>query len=189
LAHLPAGTLALGDTGRQLSFPDLYVENTEHIGLEGPNGAGKSTLLRHLLGCIADDLPYLYIPQELTDEQMRGLVNEVRQMPASARGELLSLVARLNSNPDRILAGDALSPGEARKLMLCTGAVNSSQLIIMDEPTNHLDLQSIEAIETMLAAFPGALVLVSHDKHLLDATTQTRWQFLPDGTLGVSTGR
>lgn len=68
-------------------------------------------------------------------------------------------VAQLNSDPDRILDGDELSPGELRKLMLAQGILRRPALIAMDEPTNHLDIGSIEALERVLVAYPGALVL------------------------------
>jgi ATPase subunit of ABC transporter with duplicated ATPase domains len=68
--------------------------------------------------------------------------------------------------------------------MLALGILAHPQIIVMDEPTNHLDLVTTEALETMLAACPCALVLVSHDARFLDATTSIRWQITPndDGT-------
>ena len=98
---------------------------------------------------------------------------------------LLSLVARLNSSPERILSGEALSPGELRKILLAMGIMQRPQLIIMDEPTNHLDLHSTEALEAVLAQCPCALVIVSHDAALLDATTNKRWVFTVDGRVEV----
>jgi ATPase subunit of ABC transporter with duplicated ATPase domains len=98
---------------------------------------------------------------------------------------VLSIVAQLNSEPKRLLEGDATSPGEMRKLMLALGILDSPELIIMDEPTNHLDLGSIEALQRMLVAFPGALLLVSHDEVLLRAITQVTWR-IERGVLAVS---
>jgi ATPase subunit of ABC transporter with duplicated ATPase domains len=94
---------------------------------------------------------------------------------------VLSLVARLNSDPDRILSGELLSPGELRKIMLAQAVLQKPQLIIMDEPTNHLDLQSIEALEAVLADCPCALVLISHDMPFLKATTTESWRFTTEG--------
>jgi ATPase subunit of ABC transporter with duplicated ATPase domains len=97
-------------------------------------------------------------------------------LPPEARGRALSIVAQLNSEPERLLEGDAISPGEMRKLMLALGILDSPELIIMDEPTNHLDLGSTEALERVLSAYPGALLLVSHDATLLGATTSISWR-------------
>ena len=88
---------------------------------------------------------------------------------------MLSTVAQLNSDPDRILEGGRTSPGELRKLMLAEGLLRRPVLIIMDEPTNHLDLHSTEALERALAGYPGALLLVSHDRAFLRACTSSVW--------------
>jgi ATPase subunit of ABC transporter with duplicated ATPase domains len=98
-------------------------------------------------------------------------------MDDAPKGQLLSIVARLGSPPARILEGEALSPGELRKVMLARGVLERPQLIIMDEPTNHLDLPSTEALEQMLAACPCALLLVSHDERFLRATCDKLWRF------------
>lgn len=84
--------------------------------------------------------------------------------------------AALNSDPDRLVEGERTSPGEMRKLMLGLGILDEPELIIMDEPSNYLDLHSVEALERLLAAFPGALLLVSHDAALLEATTSVCWE-------------
>jgi ATPase subunit of ABC transporter with duplicated ATPase domains len=185
LVELEAGSISLGD-GRTVVFPKLDVESTAHIGLTGPNGAGKSTLIRRLIAHLPADIPMIYLPQELDSEQVRNLLADLKNMAPEKRGQVLSLVARLNSDPDRILSGDALSPGELRKIMLAQGVLQEPQLIIMDEPTNHLDLQSVEVLEAILADCPCALVLVSHDAPFLAAVTATRWIFLPEGAVLVS---
>jgi ATPase subunit of ABC transporter with duplicated ATPase domains len=176
LVTLEEGSIPLGEA-RRLRFGRLDVESTAHIGLAGPNGAGKSTLIRRLVSLLPSDLSTLYLPQELSSQQARALLGELKALDAAERGLVLSLVARLNSDPDRILSGEALSPGELRKVMLARGVLRHPQLIIMDEPTNHLDLPSIEALEGVLAGCPCALVLVSHDTSFLQATTSERWLF------------
>lgn len=85
-------------------------------------------------------------------------------------------MAQLNSKPDRILEGGSASPGELRKLMLALGMLDRLELIVMDEPTNHLDLHSVEALERALASYPGALLLVSHDRAFLTACTNRIWE-------------
>ncbi|MDR2106085.1 MAG: ATP-binding cassette domain-containing protein [Coriobacteriales bacterium] len=176
LVELKEGSIELGDR-RTLRFPRLFVDSTAHIGLTGPNGAGKSTLVRHLVAQLPADVPVIYLPQELDSAEARELLSELKALGPEERGQVLSIVARLNSDPARILSGEALSPGELRKVLLARGVLRAPQLIIMDEPTNHLDLHSTEALEAALASCPCALVLVSHDAAFLKAATTTRWLF------------
>ena len=158
-----------------LSVPQLFVGNADHIGIVGPNGAGKTTLVRHLLALIADDVPALVIPQEPDERAQAAAMERVASLSDAEKGRVLSIVAQLNSNPDRILDGGRTSPGEMRKLMLATGMLDEPQIIVMDEPTNHLDLHSVEALEQALTAYPGALLLVSHDRPFLNACTSRTW--------------
>lgn len=185
LVELEAGSIPLGDE-RNLTFPKLDVENTARVGLVGSNGTGKSTLIRHLVAHLPTDLPVVYLPQELDSDQVCKLLADLKELAPDKRGQVLSLVARLNSDPDRILSGGSLSPGELRKIMLAQGVLQEPQLIIMDEPTNHLDLQSVEALEAVLAGCPCALVLVSHDALFLEAITTSRWTFSLEGTVLLS---
>ncbi len=155
----------------------VAVGQRDRIRIAGPNGAGKTTLLRALLA--SHTLPadrVLYLPQEL-DEDLRG---ELRTLPPELRGRTLSLVAALGVDPDRLLASDAPSPGELRKLALALGLGRHVWCVVLDEPTNHLDLPSIERLETALAAFPGAVVLVTHDDELAARCTEITWQ-IEDG--------
>ena len=159
-----------------LAIPRLFVGNTDHIGIEGPNGAGKTTLLEHVRTLIDPDIPVLDIPQELDEAQQAEVLGRAAALSDAERGAVLSIVAQLNSRPDRILEGGRTSPGEMRKLMLALGMLDRPELIIMDEPTNHLDLHSTEALERALAAYPGALLLVSHDHAFLGACADRTWE-------------
>ena len=174
LLRLEAAELALGE--RRLVVPPLFIGRSDHVGLVGDNGTGKTTLVKYLVARMPEGVRVLYIPQEPHPEQQLEARNRLRTLSSEARGRVLSIVAQLNSEPDRLLEGETISPGEMRKLMLALGILDEPELIIMDEPTNHLDLGSTEALERVLAAFPGALLLVSHDAALLGATTDIVWR-------------
>ncbi len=174
LIHLEPTVIPCGPAA--LELPELFVGNTDHIGIVGPNGAGKSTLLDFIRTRIDPALSVLDIPQEVGSEARCDLMRCVNALTPDERGRILSTVAQLNSDPDRILEGNRTSPGELRKLMLARGMLAHPVLIIMDEPTNHLDLHSVEALERALAAYPGALLLVSHDHAFLAACTDRTWE-------------
>ncbi|WP_218961873.1 AAA family ATPase [Actinomyces ruminis] len=168
-------TLSLGET-TTLRTPALHLDSRDHVALVGDNGTGKTTLIRALLERLPDDTACLYVPQEPDRAVQEATLARLAGLDAERRGRVLSIVAGLNSSPERVLEGDVVSPGEMRKLMLALGVLDRPELIVMDEPTNHLDLGSIRALERMLAAFPGALLLVSHDAALVEATTSITWR-------------
>jgi ATPase subunit of ABC transporter with duplicated ATPase domains len=108
----------------------------------------------------------------------------VRDMPSALRGDVLSIVAALGVDPGRLLVSAAPSPGEARKLAIALGLGRQAKAVMLDEPTNHLDLPSIERLQSALARYPGALVLITHDDGLARACTNTRW-LVEHGTVSV----
>ena len=184
LLRLEATELALGE--RHLVVPPLYVGRSDHIGLVGDNGTGKTTLVKHLVERMPAGVRVLYIPQEPSEDEQLEARRRLRTLSSETRGRVLSIVAQLNSEPDRLLEGDTISPGEMRKLMLALGILDEPELIVMDEPTNHLDLASTEALERVLAAYPGALLLVSHDAALLGATTDIMWRIGRDSEMAYA---
>jgi ATPase subunit of ABC transporter with duplicated ATPase domains len=162
----------------------VAIEGTSRVRIAGPNGAGKSTLLTHLVQQTRERASLLVVPQELDQAQRLGLSHEARALPPEERGRLFQLAASLGLDPERVMASEGPSPGEARKLLIANGLARCVAGIFLDEPTNHLDLPSIERLERALAAFPGALVLISHDDAFADALTDTTWH-LGDGHLEI----
>ncbi|ACB74311.1 ATP-binding cassette domain-containing protein [Opitutus terrae] len=180
LLRLPAGHLPLGG-GRALHYPDLAIGGTSRIALKGANGLGKSTLVRHLLGQL--QLPaekVVTVPQEISAEESRALLEAVKRLPNDERGRVMTTISRLGSRPARLLESALPSPGEVRKLLLAIGIVRGPHLIVMDEPTNHMDLPGIVCLEEALADCPCAMLLVSHDESFLAKITDTDWLLVRD---------
>jgi ATPase subunit of ABC transporter with duplicated ATPase domains len=154
----------------------VTLSRTSRVHLKGPNGCGKSTLLAALLRKASANQRLLWLPQELHSDEVAELWRSVTTLPSTERGRLLSLLVALGVEPEHLLASRNLSPGEARKLKLAFGLATHAAALVLDEPTNHLDLPSIERLETALAAFPGAILLVSHDAQFAAAGTNSSWE-------------
>jgi ATPase subunit of ABC transporter with duplicated ATPase domains len=158
----------------------LTIGRDDRVRIVGDNGAGKTTLLRALLSSRRDGV--LYLPQELPPDEAAALVVRLRSLDEQERGRVLAVFSALGSDPERVLAhrkGDplpienkaALSPGEARKLALAMGLGRHVWALVLDEPTNHLDLPTIERLEHALVAYPGCVVVVTHDDAFAQVVT------------------
>ena len=155
----------------------IQVARGDRIRLVGANGAGKSTLLAGLTaGSTLPEDRLLVLPQELRPRGISAACDRLTRLPRDRRGRVLNLVAALGVDPDRLLSTERPSPGEARKLVMAFGLALSAWCLVLDEPTNHLDLPSVERIETAIAEFPGAVLIVSHDERFARRTTDSEWR-------------
>ena len=159
---------------------DLWLERGEHVSLVGPNGAGKTTLIEAVAGRRPLDGGRLktghnvklgYLSQHAQELGGTGTVLEACQRATGLKpNEARSLLGQfLFSGEAAEKPLDGLSGGERRRLSLAVLVASETNVLILDEPTNHLDLDAREALEDALLAFEGALLLVSHDRALLDA--------------------
>ncbi|MDR2128762.1 MAG: ATP-binding cassette domain-containing protein [Burkholderiaceae bacterium] len=182
----PAPRYEMGITIEATAFPKLFpiifedrtIEARGRIGIFGRNGSGKSRFVARFIQSRAWNRgELLYMPQEITADHSAKLLKSVQEMKNEDKGFLMSLIVRLGSDPKALLQSALPSPGETRKLLLATGLLQRPALVVMDEPTNHLDIGSIEALETALKAYNGALLLVSHDRRFLASVSDEVWQF------------
>ncbi|WP_185194401.1 ABC-F family ATP-binding cassette domain-containing protein [Micrococcus luteus] len=176
------GGFTLGPVSRQ-------VNAGERIGITGPNGAGKSTLLRGLLGRQAPDEGMAALGSSVQigeiDQARSLLVGTVplaaafeALVPEMASGEVRTLLAKFGLRADHVNRPvDELSPGERTRASLALLQARGVNVLVLDEPTNHLDLEAIEQLEQALETYEGALLLVTHDRRMLDTVrTDRRWQ-------------
>jgi ATP-binding cassette, subfamily F, member 3 len=170
------------------------VERGEHVALVGPNGSGKTTLLERI---VSQNGPRLghgvqigYFSQQELELDTRGSVLQcVQSMTGLNRPDSQNLLGKFlfSGWDEHEKQVTVLSGGERRRLALAVTVASGANFLVLDEPTNHLDLESREALEAALDAFPGTVLLVSHDRALLDAIAE-RTLAIEDGTLHAYDG-
>ncbi|HEX4187991.1 MAG TPA: ABC-F family ATP-binding cassette domain-containing protein [Solirubrobacteraceae bacterium] len=179
---------------------ELWLERGEHVSLVGPNGAGKTTLIETLAGrrelaagklSTGHNVKLGFLSQHAEELGAGGppsqtVLQAAQRATGLTPGKARALLGRFlfsGEDAEKPLAG--LSGGERRRLSLAVLVGSESHppnVLILDEPTNHLDIESREALEDALRGFKGAILLVSHDRALLDAVG-TRTIAVEDGTL------
>lgn len=189
-----------GQATRTLVTPsDFVVERGEKIALMGANGAGKSTLLDALASFV---IPLTKAPEALRSGEVRvgydvkarllsqhdselvdstsmlGNMNIAAPMIGRTDAQnLLGLFGFTGRDPERLVS--TLSGGERRRLLMAMALTGADNVLLLDEPTNHLDIESREALEAALAEWPGTLILISHDRALIEGVA-TRCMVLKD---------
>jgi ATPase subunit of ABC transporter with duplicated ATPase domains len=169
---------------------DLEIGWQERIAILGPNGSGKTTLLRALLGEIPLASGHRFLgPGVRVGEmdQARGqlpddlpLIDGFREQTGLGRSEARSLLAKFGLTATHVeRVGAELSPGERSRAILAGLMAAGVNCLVLDEPTNHLDLEAIEQLELALDGYDGTLLLVSHDRRLLETVRITRTIELP----------
>ncbi|WP_091452202.1 ABC-F family ATP-binding cassette domain-containing protein [Micromonospora inyonensis] len=172
--------------GFTLGPVNLQIDWADRVAVTGANGSGKSTLLAALLGRVplesghaslgpgvvvgeVDQARGLFVGDEPLLDAFRAAVPEMS--PADAR----TLLAKFGLRADHVLRPAAtLSPGERTRAALALLQGRGVNLLVLDEPTNHLDLPAIEQLESALADYPGTLLLVTHDRRMLEAIETNR---------------
>lgn len=172
--------------GFSLGPVSLQIDWADKVAITGANGSGKSTLLAALLGRVPLDEgsaalgPGVVVGE--VDQARRLFLDDVplasafaREVPELADADVRTLLAKFGLKAAHVLRSAAtLSPGERTRAALALLQARGVNLLVLDEPTNHLDLPAIEQLEAALDKYPGTLLLVTHDRRMLDAVQVTR---------------
>ena len=184
--------IGYADEGRPLfHVPDLVLKRGECAALIGPNGAGKTTFLKTLLSLLLPlagevvmgaSLKVAYFAQAHEDlHPERSLVEEIEAVaPNLLLAHIRDYLARFLFSGDEVFKPvSTLSGGERGRLALAKLALSDANLLLLDEPTNHLDIPSQEILQEVLSEYQGTILLVSHDRYLIDALGTQIWEILP----------
>jgi ATPase subunit of ABC transporter with duplicated ATPase domains len=172
---------------------DLQIDWADRVAITGANGAGKTTLLGALLSRIALDEGDAYLGPGVVvgevDQARRMFEGDVplleafrQQVPQENPADVRTLLAKFGLRGGHVLRpARSLSPGERTRAALALLQGRGVNLLVLDEPTNHLDLPAIEQLESALDSYPGTLLLVTHDRRMLEAVHTNRHVEVTDG--------
>ena len=175
--------LAVGEGDNKkilVSSLDFHVRRGEHVAIIGPNGIGKTSILKLIQGMIPHDggniiwgnnVKISYFDQEHSNLNRFDTVIEAvgRKFPKMTEAEIRKALGSVLLTGENVFKPvSVLSGGERAKLCFCLMALNDGNVLILDEPTNHIDLNTKEVLEEALAEFDGTIILVSHDRYLLN---------------------
>jgi ATP-binding cassette subfamily F protein 3 len=170
------------------SAPEIELHRLECAALIGPNGSGKTTFLRTILGehpplngqvVLGASLDIGYFAQAHEDlNPEKTLIEEIESVaPHMLVAEIRNYLARYLFTGDEVFKPvSVLSGGERGRLALAKLALGNANLLLLDEPTNHLDIPAQETLQNVLADFNGTIILVSHDRYLIDALGTQIWE-------------
>ncbi|MDA3627449.1 ABC-F family ATP-binding cassette domain-containing protein [Saccharopolyspora oryzae] len=178
----------------------LQIDWADRVAITGANGSGKSTLLGALLGRVELDAGAAALGSGVVIgeiDQARALFHGSESLldafcaavPDSPPADVRTLLAKYGLKADHVLRpATTLSPGERTRAALALLQGRGVNLLVLDEPTNHLDLPAIEQLESALDSYPGTLLLVTHDRRMLDAIRTNRRLEMADGKLTELSG-
>jgi ATP-binding cassette subfamily F protein 3 len=201
----PIITMQGGSVGYQKAKPvlknlTLRIDEDDRIALLGANGNGKSTFAKLIAGrlslegggiTVAPGLKVAMFAQHQLDDLRpeESAIEHVRRlMPEAPESKVRARVAQMGLSTEKMATkAKDLSGGEKARLLMGLATFEGPNLFILDEPTNHLDIDSREALMMALNEFPGAVILISHDRHLIEATADRLW-LVRDGTVAPFDG-
>jgi ATPase subunit of ABC transporter with duplicated ATPase domains len=177
----------------ELGPVDLQLDWRDRVAITGPNGAGKTTLLGLLLGRLAPDAGRVDLGSGVlvgeVDQARAAFEDDAslvdafsREVPEWTTADVRTLLAKFGLSGNHVnRPASSLSPGERTRAALALLQARGVNLLVLDEPTNHLDLPAIEQLEQALEAFDGTVLLVTHDRRMLDSVRLTRRWHVEDG--------